>query len=713
MTSVAIQRRPGAVARPRAERVASALPLVSLYFVFCVLYATLAWLHPSPWLFSDELKYPSLARTIMESGTGTVRSEPQAFENLYVYLLAPMWWAWDTTVAYEASKYLGVLLMTSTLFPAYGLARTVVSRRPAFFAAAATVAIPSMFYSSLLAEETVAYPWATFCLYLFARALTTPTRWWIAGAVAAALVAPALRGQLAVLPFVFGVAALPFVWRNDRVRAWRATWSRWDWAGAGLLAVGTLLFFSELAGHLSPSWQLAVTHYKGRMLDYGLRALGGFTMGIGLLPVLAGIVVYARRPSAEPRPRAHLAFLSVLAATFLAFGWYTAVKAGYLSARFGWPRLLERNLVYLSPLLFVAVAIWLERPRAAWRTTVFATAAVAGLVLWTPDQSTYSIYSDAPGLSILAKARTVIGLGPTALEIAVLGIVAVSALLLLSPLVRRRAVVVGAVVASAALVLVWNLTAELAAASASNKFARDFRAYMPEPPNWVDLATGGAPAMYLGQGIADENKIFLLEFWNRTVKHVWSLDGSAPGPWAEVTPDLRGTRGELIPQPAGIEYLVVEEGVTPVGDVVERVGTWTLYRIERPLRLQQGVEGIDRDGWTRERSSYMQFHSEGGAPGFLTVAASRERWPGPPGSGRIEVRIGRLGLKDERPVIAGEPTVRRAAFGAGDQARFVLRAPPPPFRVEVRVWPTRRPDQYGGTDQRELGAQVRFSFTQG
>lgn len=713
MTSVALQRRPVAVARPWTERVASALPLVSLYFAFCVLYATLAWQHPSPWLFSDELKYPSLARTIMESGTGTVRSEPQTFENLYVYLLAPMWWAWDTTVAYEASKYLGVLLMTSALFPAYGIARTVVSRRPAFFAAAATVAIPSMFYSSLLAEETVAYPWATFCLYLFVRALATPTRGLIAGAAAAALFAPALRGQLAVLPFVLGVAALPFVWRNERVRAWRATWSRWDRVGAALLAIGGLLFFSELAGHLSPSWELAVTHYKGRMLDYGLRALGGFTLGIGLLPVVAGVVVYARRPSAEPQPRAHLAFLSVLAATFVAFGWYTAVKAGYLSAQFGWPRLLERNLLYLSPLLFVAVAIWLERPRAAWRWVAAASVAVAALVLWTPDQSTYSIYSDAPGLSILAKSRTVLGLGPRSLEAAVLALLALSAVLLLAPLLRKRAVVLAAVFASGAFVIAWNLTAELAAASASNKFASDFRAYMPEPPNWVDLATGGAPAMYLGQGIADENKIFLLEFWNRSIKQVWSLDGSAPGPWAEVTPDLRGTRGELIPQPEGIEYLVAEEGVTPVGDVVERVGTWTLYRIERPLRLQGGIAGIDRDGWTREHSSYTRFFSEGNAPGFITVSASRERWPGPRVPGRVEVVIGRLGLKAEQPVIAEVTDRRTEPLPGGEQARFVLRTPPPPFRVEVRVWPTHSPSEYGQTDQRELGAQVRFSFTRG
>lgn len=696
-----------------ARRSESALPLATLYVSFCALYATLAWLHPAPWLFGDELKYPELARTIAETGTGTMRGEPQPFENLYTYFLAPAWWIWDTPTAYAVSKYLGVLAMTTALFPAYGLARMLVGKRAALFAAAGTVSIPSLFYSSLLAEETLAYPWATFCLFLFAKALVTRERRWIAGGVAAALVAPAIRGQLAVLPVVFGLAWLAAAWRGERWKAWRAQWSGWDWAGAVLLAIGVLLFFSELMGHLSPTWQLAVGHYKGRMLDYGLRAGGGFAIGIGILPLLAGVALFARRPREEPDPRAHYAFLSLLGACFLAFGYYTAVKAGYLSARFGWPRLLERNLIYLSPLLFVSLAVWLERPRMRLRGVAIAAALVALLVLWTPDQSTYSIYSDAPGLSILSSARQHLGLGPTALEIGLLLLVAASAALLaVQRLTDRRTTVRAAIGCAAVLALAWNLTGELTAASASNKFSRDFEAVMPDPPNWVDLATGGKPAIYLGQGIADENRIFLLEFWNRSVAEIWSVDSSAPGPWREVTPDLQGTHGELIPQPEA-EYIVADQGVHPVGDVVERAGTWTLYRIAKPLRLQEGVAGLFPDGWTSRFSAYTQFVSAQGRPGFLTISASREGWKGLTDDATVRVVLGTLGLKEEQPVIRRVTEHRTVQLESGGRVRVVLRTPPPPFRVEVEVTPTFSPEDYGFSDQRELGAQVRFSFTSG
>jgi hypothetical protein len=713
VTTVALRRGEIAPSRALTERILSALPLVTLYFSFCVLYATFAWLHPAPWLFLDELKYPDLARSIADGGRGTIRGEVQPFENLYVYLLAPVWkiW-WDVPTAYAVSKYVGVLVMSSAMFPAFGLARLLVSRRPAFWVAAATVAVPSMFYSSLLAEETIAYPWATLCLYLFARALLDRTRGWIAAAVVAALLAPLIRGQLAVLPVVLVLAGFAVAWQDARLVAWRARWNTWEWAGFGLLVVGAVLFFSEVMGHLSPSWELAVGHYKGRMLDYGLRAVGGFTIGIGILPLVAGIALFGRRPSEEPRPRAHYVFLSLLAACMLTFGFYTAVKAGYLSARFGWPRLLERNLIYLGPLLFVAVAVWFERPRfRGW--ALAAGAAVAGLALArTPDQSRFSIYSDAPGVSILSATRRHVGLDWGSLRIALFTLLVLSVAVLLLPRlrpgVRAARVAVGVV---AVFVLTWNMTGELSSAFASNKFARDFLAVQPDPPNWVDVATGGKPTLYLGQGIADENRIFGLEFWNRSLVGVWTLDSSAPGYFATITPDLKGTRGVLIPQPKGIDYVVAEQGVNVVGDVVARAQTWTLVKVRKPLRLEQAVSGLYNDGWTAATSSYNQFFTRNERRGFVTVSVSRENWKAESKPATVRVRIGPLGLKAEQPVLAKVTDGRTQRITSGKRLRFVLRTPPPPFRVEVSVTPTFSPEDYGYTDQRDLGAQVRFSFT--
>ena len=67
--------------------------------------------------------------------------------------------------------------------------------------------------------------------------------------------------------------------------------------------------------------------------------------------------------------------------------------------------------------------------------------------------------------------------------------------------------------------------------------------------DWVDEATGGKPAVYIGQKIADPNGIWSMEFWNRNVRRVWSLDGTAPGPGPVLTPDLIATDGRLAGDP--------------------------------------------------------------------------------------------------------------------------------------------------------------------
>jgi uncharacterized SAM-binding protein YcdF (DUF218 family) len=389
------------------------------------------------------------------------------------------------------------------------------------------------------------------------------------------------------------------------------------------------------------------------------------------------------------------------------------VKAGYLSARFGWPRLLERNLLYLSPPLFVAVAVWMERPRLRVWAVASAAAVAALCIAWTPDQSRFSIYSDAPGVSILSATRRHLGLEWGSIRVVLFALLALSVALLLLPQLARRAWLARAAIGFAAvLVLAWNFTGELASAFASNKFARDFKAAQPDPPNWVDVTTGGRRTLYLGQGIADANRVFGLEFWNRSLADVWTLDSTAPGYFPTITPDLKGTHGVLIPQPAGIDYVVADQGVNVVGEVVARANGWTLVKIRKPLRLEQAIAGLYNDGWTAATSSYTQFFTQANRRGFVTVSASREIAKDPRiGTARVRVSIGPLGLKAEQPVIKGVPDVRTAVLAPGKRVRFVLRTPPPPFRVEVSVTPTFRPEKLGATDQRDLGAQVRFSFT--
>src|SRR5437764_13738969 len=121
--------------------------------------------------------------------------------------------------------------MTAAVCPAYKLARLVVERPAALFAAAGAIVIPSFAYTGLIVEEPLAYAYSTLCLYLIAAALLRRTRWWIAGAVVASLIAPLVRGELVVVPAVLVLAALFLVWRSRAVERWRARWSIADWVG--------------------------------------------------------------------------------------------------------------------------------------------------------------------------------------------------------------------------------------------------------------------------------------------------------------------------------------------------------------------------------------------------------------------------------------------------------------------------------------------------
>ena len=77
---------------------------------------------------------------------------------LYSAVISPAWLFHDPVISYNVAKLIGALIMPLAIVPAYLLARLFTGRGPAFGAAVASVAIPGMFYSSLLMQEAVAYP---------------------------------------------------------------------------------------------------------------------------------------------------------------------------------------------------------------------------------------------------------------------------------------------------------------------------------------------------------------------------------------------------------------------------------------------------------------------------------------------------------------------------------------------------------------------------
>ena len=324
--------------------------------------------------------------------------------SLYEYLAAPAWWIDDVSSAYGAIKLLGVLLMTAAIFPAYGLARLVVSRPWALFAAVGAVVAPALSYSPFLVEEPLAYPVSTLALYLIARAGSKPTWPAVALASGVCLLAIFVRTQLAVLLVVLFGALFARAWTSDRFRAWRATWTAWDWAGAVVLVVGLAVLFAAAAGRHSYSWYVTTTSFKDRMLEYGLWAVGALGIGLGVIPLIAGLVALVR-PRGERDARTNV-FVAMCVSAFAAFGLYTAVKVAYLSTNTSIV-IAERNLIYLTPLLFVGTALVLERRSISLAATAVATAFALYLVATTPYAlETYPNY-ETHGLAIAAFANRI------------------------------------------------------------------------------------------------------------------------------------------------------------------------------------------------------------------------------------------------------------------------------------------------------------------
>ncbi len=709
---------PVAVARERTwfDRVYAALPLTTIFIWLAALYAYQSWRHSSPWLFTDELELTQLSRSIAETGEAARRGEPHFFETLYTYLTAPAWWLDSTSQAYDLVRYIGVFVMTAVIFPTYFLARTIVGKPAALFAATGTAAVPALAYSQVISEEALAYPYAALCFFLIVKALAVQTRWWIAGSVVASLVAPLVRGELGVIAVTFGLAAFIYFLTSEGGKRWRSRWSTWDWIGGVVLATGAIVFFSAVAGNFSHSWSIATGHYRGRMIEYGVWAGGAFVIGLGVLPVVAALAGLVR-PKEEERTATLRAFTAILLAALICFGLYTAVKASYLSTSFG-TVIVERNLIYLIPLIFVGTALWLERPYLHWIPLAAAAAFVAYLLVSANYALENVPYSDALGLAIAQMSNRNLAFTDDGVQWALIATLAISVLLLVLPrlLGPRRSAVRVVLGMTVALVLAWTLTGQISAAKYSNDSGDLITRNYPRPLTWLDDITGGEPTLYLGQNVNTGAAlgIWLTEFWNRSLKKVWSLDGTAPGPGPVLTPDLVAADGRLAPDP-GVRYVLAERGVDIAGKLVARPpesGRWFVYRLDGPLRLAHAETGVFVDGWMGAQSAYNQYVSPRGKGGDMVVRLGRWAWGGPDKPGKVLIRVGTLvkGI-DNQPHIGEVTAARRWEIHSFSRKTFVIPAPAPPFRVEVTVRPTFSPSDYEGeSDLRELGAQVGYFF---
>jgi hypothetical protein len=696
------------------SRLRSLWPLFVAYAVLAALYAWQAWRRDTPTLFSDEIEFTQVSRSIADTGKATFRTgfgQPATSVSLFAYLAAPAWWVSDVQTAYALIKLLGVALMTATMFPAFFLARLVVSRPYAIFAAVGGTAAPALSYSPFLVDEPAAYPTATLAFLLITRASIRPTRWSVGLAFASCCLGVLVRTQLAVLFPILALVLLARLWRTKQARQWRQTWSVWDWVGFVVLLTGFAVVLSAAIGRRSFTWYVATGFLKERMLEYGLWAIGALAIGIGVVPLIAGLAAMVQ-PRGEPRSERTTSFVTLTLSALAVFGFYTAIKAAYLSKTFAIV-VAERNLIYVTPLLFIGLALALERRRLSLPATVAATAFAAYVVATTPYHLDLYPYYEAHGLAIAALANRIPRWPEDTIQ-TLLIIVAFGSGLALIGLgsLRSRRVSLAAAGSIAVFALAWSLTTEIYAANGEKRASDRAFSILPRPADWVDQTTGRQPTLFIGQGVSDANSFWQLEFWNPSIKWFWGMDGSTPG---GVTPNLLRPDGTQDPANLGAEFAVVARGVQIAAPRVTKVGDYVVYRLGgKPVRLRETTTGVGADGWTGGEASYTRYDVMGLGRGFVKVALSRTAACFPqlkPAVGTVKVGpvvvnkfdqpgIGKVTASRVVPVVACQPN------------QVLLQAPSGPWRVEVKIAPTFVPRELdpNSPDARQLGAVVTFEF---
>ncbi len=326
------------------------------------------------------------------------------------------------------------------------------------------------------------------------------------------------------------------------------------------------------------------------------------------------------------------------------------------------------------------------------------------LILFKPIQDTFPYY-EAPGLDDSRDPQLLRALEPAPRALGAARLLAF--VLALFAARRRRAVTV----LSAALLLAWMLSGEIAMTVGLDHGADKAGAFVAAPPNWVDLATQGKPVALLGQSMSNPNQIWETEFWNRTIDHVNDLDGTAPGPGPHATTSLLGTTGILAGY-ASYPYVLAYNGVVIGAPVVAQEGcsggscAWVLYRKHGPWRLAGNSYGVYNDGWCGSLCGYTYYVPN--QRGTLDVILGRTAYKGNAPAGRVTVQVGPVVLDANHNPQLGHPfKVVHTLIHNGTQEMVAIAVTRTPVRVEISI-PNPIPPE--GSEIRYLGAQVAFAF---
>jgi hypothetical protein len=530
--------------------------------------------HATPTVFNDELLYSKLSQSIAAGQGLAIRGEHFFFPAPLAPLVqSPAWLLSSMTDAYAAAKLLNAAVMSAAVFPAYFLARRVVSPASALVVAAATVATPGMLYHGYLMSEALAYPVFLCTVLVLVRAVERPT---LAVPVVCAL-AIATRVQFLVLPLAYLAAVA--VCERGRYRRHLVP------ATVTTLLLVVLLGVPGALGQYGEATHIG--HDPGAVAHWALTtgSLLPFSLGLAVVPgALFGFAVLRRKP---------LGVISI-ACTVLFLGQAALIAAGEAH------RPLERYVFYVTPLVFLAFFAYVERG-APWRRAyvlfTIAGAVALSLVSFPGLTGTAGFFFDSFTLTGFARASFYLGLTNASLLYA-LAPLALGALALAA---RRLPYVVATVAMAIAL-------ATGAAAYATDRLATGFaaRTFNAQPADWLDRSALG-PATYVVLPGADYFVGTSLESWNRDVRHVAVLQSQPPDPFP--TAVARVDRAGSLRLGAPARTVVVNVSGSSLGldgQVVARPREGLVaYRLPAHPRVRWLADGLASDRWTGAKLRYQ------------------------------------------------------------------------------------------------------------
>ena len=335
---------------------------VALVFVTCaVVYGLLSTYPRALAVYSDELRYLDVARSLFHGQGLRVRNMPSDYQKiLYPLCILPALLLKTTAAQITAIGWLNAVYMASAVFPAYALARALrQSPRRTAFLVGVTALLPTMSAAATFMSETVFLPLSLWQVYFFLRAMQAAPRarvGWCAAAGAFCYLLY-LNKEVALYYLIAWVLVRLWVWWHDK-SCWRAELAATaallgSFLACFLLAKATL--FRGLGNSYNQTGWLTAEQW--RFLPFALACDVLFTvLAFWVFPVLLPLcgLHRPRRGSDPRRTQLPLFLLLCLGIGVAVIAWSITVREDLHSPS---PR---QHMRYLEPLLIPLLAVTLD-----------------------------------------------------------------------------------------------------------------------------------------------------------------------------------------------------------------------------------------------------------------------------------------------------------------------------------------------------------------